>query len=48
MSINDKTKWREKELSYDQVIEKYPDIPPILALKIAPVMAKTKHKIIYA
>lgn len=34
MSINEKTHWREKELSYDQVIDKYPDIPPILALKI--------------
>lgn len=34
MSINDKTKWREKELNYEQVIDKFPDIPPIVALKI--------------
>lgn len=34
MSINDKTKWRENELSFEQVLDKYPDIPPIVALKI--------------
>lgn len=34
MSVNDITRWREKELSYEQVLEKYPDIPPIVALKI--------------
>ncbi len=34
MSRDSETKWRSKELSYEQVIEKYPDIPPIVALKI--------------
>ena len=26
--------WREKELSLDEVIEKYPDVPPIWVLKV--------------
>lgn len=34
MSIHEKTKWRDQELSYEQVLEKHPDFPPIVALKI--------------